>query len=986
MMEDASPAQIAGNSAYTHTTYRIQLTPDKHGKPGTTFARIIEQLDYLKALGISTLYLSPPFEAREGSEHGYDGIDPTKIRDALGGEGGLRALSQECRKRGLSMMIDWVPNHLAADPKNKFMEDAFEWGEESEFAKFFLINWEKEKADGKLIVPTLGAQIGELVYEPREENGTYDLKLHYDKETGKLLIQYWDNYYPISPDCYEDLLGQDPDGQGSAFDKVSTDKMLRPFAQFQKNPGNSHESHKKAAQNLYSGLKDEYNENGAFRSRIDALLAHYNAKEGRNDFLALHDRQNYRLTEWHFGETDINYKRFFNIKDLITLCQENPEVFDYTHTTLLKLIEEDVIQGLRLDHVDGLADPKGYLEKLRGKITDIFPNDPERAKNFPIVVEKILEGEEELKQDWPAQGTTGYEALNIVQGLFLDRKSEGTLTNSYQDFTGDRRSFGEILAVTKKDTLAQTLRSEISDLATLAERVAKDSAMTRDFSNDMLKVAASLIVCEFDVYRTYADRDGALDDEDKERIQEALTRAKNQSNTATYGKAIDFIGDILLGKPPSEKNHSKNPAQAQKDKADFRWKFQQLCAPLMAIAKENTAYYLYARLRSLNEVGGDPGRFGTSTEAFHAFNTHQAAHHPFGLTTLQTHDTKLGPLTRAIINAITHAPEDYHTLVEGWKNDNAKYKTEKGPSPVDELTIYQTIIGALPVDITDNTDDRVDGFRDRMKEFTLKAIRESKATTNWINNDPAYEKSCLDFVDHLLKKSNRNTFLLELLNFRDTILPVALQSDMSQTVLQIASPGVPDIYQGIEQPTHRQSLVDPDNRRPVDFELSAGRLREWTQTPPERKELAKDPRNGELFLHTLWRALQVRADNPDLFTKGDYTPLTEGKHLGTENGSEVIAFERRHGQDSAIVVAPVIRGKDAAKIGEALSLKGIFNDNAALSVDLKDGTELENALTGDTYTVKGGALPLARLFEKSSVPAILMEKKASGITNTYAPS
>lgn len=972
MTEDAAVAvQATENEKSTpfHTTYRLQLTPEM------TFERAIEQLDYLKTLGISTLYLSPPFEAKEGSTHGYDGIDPTKIREELGGEAGLRKLSEEAKKRGMGVMIDWVPNHLAFDPKNQTLEDVFMWGPKSDFAEFFQIDWEKE--NGKLLIPTLGDSIGKLIYGSKVD-GEYQLKLHYDRETGKLLIQYWDNYFPLSPESYEALLDQNPDGQGSAFEKVNKDRTLRPFAQFLNNEKNAHEAQKKSAQNLYLGIKDEYNKNEEFQARIDAFLKFYNSDDGRNDFNALHGKQHFRLADWHLGLTDSNHRRFFDITGLIALRQENPEVFEYTHEKLLKLVKDGVIQKLRLDHVDGLADPKGYLEMLRTGIAKCFPDDPERAKTFPIFIEKILENGEKLKVDWDTDGTTGYEALNVLQGLFLNEKAEAGLTQTYQDFTGDRRSFEEILSASKNKILAQSLCSEINGLAAQAKKIADGSTMTCDYSLDALKTAITLIAYEFDSYRTYVGRDGVPDAEDKARIEEVLLRAKKHSSISCSADTIDFIGNMLLGKPPSPENHVANPEQMGTCKANFRQDFQQRCAPLMAIAKENTAYYLYSLLRSLNEVGGDPGKFGTSVEEFHAFNAWQAEHHPRGMVTLQTHDTKLGPLTRSTISAISHVPDDYRRLVEGWKNDNEPFKTNGAPSAHDEMMIYQTIIGALPIDILDNEDERLDAFCERMKAFTIKAIKEGKENTNWINANEAYEKACGKFIDRLLERNGENTFIIDLIKFRKKILPVALQADVAQTVLQIGGPGTVDIYQGIEQYLHRQSLVDPDNRRPVDFKQTADKIRQWEKTPPDPAELVKNPRSGDFFLYTLWQTLKARADNPALFMQGTYEGLTEGEHLKTKSGSTVVAFKRTLGDDSAIVIAPVLKGEDAVTFGRpGASLKSIFNEKAALKVEgVEDGAEYKDVTTGKSYRIQGGALPLAALFENNaSGAAVLMRVK-----------
>lgn len=982
MTEDAAvAAQVAEKETIPfHATYRVQLTPEM------TFERVREQLDYLRLLGISTLYLSPPFEASKGSTHGYDGIDPTKIREELGGEEGLRRLSEEAEKRGMSVMVDWVPNHLATVPTNRFLEDVYMWGKESVYAKYFLINWEKEGANGKLVTPFLGAQIGELVFNPGSD-GTYQLKLHFDEETGKLLIQcYNDKFYPLSPDSYQDLLDEDPDGKGNIFGTVDSHKYsLVANASYLKNKENPVHERRGAAERLYGQNKELYSNNPEFQERMNALLKFYNSEQGREKFLDLHDRQNFRLMEWHSGDTGaVNYKRFFNIKDLITLRQEDPEVFRETHETLLSLIKAGVIQGLRIDHIDGLADPKGYLEMLREDIGKCFPDNPERAKDFPIVVEKILEGDEKLKASWKADGTTGYDALNNVQGLFLDEKAKDSLTQTYQTFTGDRGSFHEKSSAAKKEVVEQFLCSEIDELAVLAKKIANHSPMTRDFNVQALEAAIKLIVCEFDVYRTYADRDGVLDEEDRSRVEGALDRAREKlrGHASSDINAIDFIGNILLGNPPSEKNHVRNPEQAAKDKADLRWAVQRLCAPLRAIAMENMGYYRSSRLRSLNEVGGDPGKFGTSVKEFHAFNAWQAEHHPRTLVTLQTHDTKLGPLTRAIISAISHVPGEYKRLVNGWKNNNEPFKTNGAPSAHDELMIYQTIIGALPIEINDNEDDRIDAFRERMKAFTIKAIKEGKENTNWINSNTEYEAACNNFIDHLLEKSNENTFILELIRFRKRILPVALQADLAQTVLQIGGPGVVDIYQGVEQYLHRQAMVDPDNRRPVDFKESADKIRQWEQISPNPVELAKTPRSGDFFLYTLWQTLKARADNPALFMKGTYEGLTEGKHLETRNGSTVVAFKRTLGDDSAIVVSPVLKGEDAATFGQGASLRNIFNERAALKVEgIEEGAEYKDATTGKTYKIEGGALPLARLFDDSVTGAVILTrvKKAQDI-------
>jgi (1->4)-alpha-D-glucan 1-alpha-D-glucosylmutase len=932
-------------------TLRVQFSGPEVS--GLKFEDTEPVLELAKKLGISTIYTSPLTAPAPGSQHGYNVIDFNDINPEIGGMNGLERFVENLQRLGLMLMVDYVPNHMSASPHNKYWEDVLTWGQSSEYNKYFEIDWSKQ--EGRVLLPFLGADLVDLIYDPANaEEDKYHINLHFDTETGKFLLHYYEHYLPLSPETWIDLFEKTApeSGDDPVFKRFKAElhciKTLPDIREKQR-----------YARSFSKKIKESYAKSHACQKRINDLLSHFNSKEGRKDFDDIANRQPYKLAFWKEGIEGINYRRFFNINELVGLDQRNIEVFEETHKMLFELVRKGYINALRIDHPDGLADPKEYLARLREKLREIFPREThgDKAERFRIVVEKILEGEEKLRPDWQVQGTVGYEYLVMLNGLYANPSAEEPFNEFYKSFTNDTRDFHTVVEQSKSDVMEVKLSSEINYLSESAANIA--DMMRRDIAEPSLLSAIKSILKNTDVYRVYMDHNG-VSAEDISIINEACAKARKDP-LADEG-VVDFVRSLLL--KDFDVNSPKFRATGEEITGEvdhFIRRFNQVSGPVAAVGVENTAFYRYIRNSALNEVGGNPGKFASKTDEFHAHNQYAQKHHPFGMTSTQTHDTKRGPLTRLLINSITNEPEKWTSIVSHWHEDIKKVTESMDaemPAPQDELLIYQTLVGALPVEVCHNDpfNTGITNAVNRVKDYVVKAIREASLHTTWTDQDLAYEKTCTDFIDRLFRETEDNKFLFEALELQHHLVSSAALNLAGQTLLKVTSPGIPDTYQGEWLPHFAQSLVDPDNRRrvgPEVYQQMIKQLEEWEREPPDPETLHISDQGfkGLTTFYILWKSMQARAENPDLFTTGKYKPL---KASG-EYGEDFVAYQRSDDAGNvAVTVSPRLTGKKAACVdNKTLSITGLFNQHAKaeLGVNLPEGTVLVNRMDGKEHKV-----------------------------------
>ncbi|CAN5541395.1 malto-oligosyltrehalose synthase [soil metagenome] len=848
-------------------TYRIQLTGD------FGFDKAAEIVPYLKSLGITHLYASPFMKARAGSTHGYDIVDHTKFNPELGGEEAFERLSAVLKEHDLGLILDFVPNHVGVHyADNPWWLSVLEWGPASPHAVSFDIDWETlpYRARGGVLLPIIGTSYGQAL-----ESGEIELK--YDPIEGSFSAWYFEHRLPIAPERYSEILraivkeantAETPAGK-AIIDLASRYKGLR------------HPNLSEAP-----GFKTELAAIAGGAELIEHGLNVYRAGPGRTaQIQTLHnllERQHYKLAQWRLASSEINYRRFFDVNTLAGLRVEDAGTFDAIHTLVKRLIAEDKLQGLRLDHIDGLRDPAQYFQRLRRLIRDA---QGKQSRPFYILIEKILGEEEKLVELTGVHGTTGYEWLNTITQVLVDEKGLEPLDEIWRQVSNTSPKFEPYLRVAKRRVLETLLLSEFTVLTRLLARIANGHYSTRDFSADTLRQAFELYVLHFPVYRTYITNTGPSK-LDRELISKTIEKARADWFGADEG-IFDFLRDALtldLLKPGGP-SHSKPRVRR------FALKVQQFTGPTMAKSLEDTAFYRYHRLLALNEVGGDPAAQALPLDHFHRMMTERARDWPHGMTATGTHDTKRGEDARTRLLGLAELPGEWATAVSRWKLLNAPHLVIDGemraPSAAFEYAMYQALLGAWPSDPRDKT------FLERMQAYALKAAREGKQETSWLNPNSAYEDGLHLFLARILDPAQAGEFLESLEQFaRRTSLLGALNS-LSQITLKATLPGVPDFYQGTE--FWDCSLVDPDNRRPVDFADRANVLAGLKQ--PDWGVLAQSWENGHVKLAWTRELLKVRSDLADVFAHGDYVPLeVTGPHA-----SHVIAFGRRHNRDAAII-------------------------------------------------------------------------------------
>ncbi|MGB7274016.1 MAG: malto-oligosyltrehalose synthase [Geitlerinemataceae cyanobacterium] len=868
------------------STYRLQFNPSF----GFESARKI--VSYLADLGISDVYASPIFKARSGSTHGYDVVDPTQLNPELGTEKAFETLIGEVQKNKMGWLQDIVPNHMAYDSQNRFLMDVLENGPDSEYYNYFDIDWEHPYSDitSRVLTPLLGDFYGRCL-----ENG--EIQIAYDKSG--LSVNYYSVNIPLRIESYAKLITYDLNRLAKALGRENPDfvKLLGILYILKNIPTEASSQQRRDQCSFVKGLLWElYRDKAEIKQFVDRNIQIFNGEKGKPESFNLLDEllseQFFRLSFWKVGAEELNYRRFFTVNELICVRVEDKRVFSETHELILKFVESGKFTGLRIDHIDGLYNPTEYLQKLRKEVGDTY-----------LVVEKILELEEdyfsryeEMPADWEIQGTSGYDFLDCVNSLFCFSQGETYLQFSeiYSRFTNSNVSYEKVVSENKRLIADKNLAGDVENLANLLKRIAGQYRYGRDFTLNGLRKAILEALVGFPMYRTYTNSEEVRESDCvyiKEVIEDAKTKIPQLLNE------LNFLEKILLLEYEESLTEEERALWLH-----FVMRFQQFSGPLMAKGVEDTTFYVYNRFISLNEVGGTPNIFGISTSVFHNFNQRWQDRWPHSMNATSTHDTKRSEDIRARINVLSEMPEEWEAQVRAWSQLNRPHKIKDGqrsiPDANDEYFLYQNLVGAFPFDDGDYA-----GFVDRIKDYAIKAVREAKVHTAWLRPDNDYEEGFVTFIDKILDPSPDNEFLAKFRPFQARISYYGMFNSLSQTLLKITSPGVPDFYQGTE--LWDFSLVDPDNRRPVDFEWRRGALKDIQhRAKNSMSDLITDLltyiKDGRIKLFLTARAIAARNANLELFQQGSYIPLDV---LG-EHQDRIVAFARHTRQQTAIVIVP----------------------------------------------------------------------------------
>jgi (1->4)-alpha-D-glucan 1-alpha-D-glucosylmutase len=876
------------------STYRLQF--NRH----FTFAQARALVPYLHALGISDCYASPYFQAGAESLHGYDITNHNKLNPAIGSREEYDAWIAELHARQMGQILDFVPNHMGIDdPQNLWWSDVLENGPSSSYAAYFDIDWQPLKSDlrDKVLIPILGDQYGRVL-----ERG--ELKVHY--ECGRFFLRYFEHEFPIAPGTYRHLLQ-------IALEELEAHKEEDFYAELQSImtaleylPRRTERDPERIAERarekeiIKRRLERRCEEAPLVQEAIKKALTIINGRPGDSrsfDALdALLNEQAYRLAFWRVAAEEINYRRFFDINNLAAIRMEVPEVFDETHRLVLELVASGAVSGLRIDHPDGLYLPNEYFEKLQQRAAEALGMElPGDGRAIYLLVEKILSRNEQLRSDWPVHGTTGYDFTNDVIGVLVDTSAERALTSAFRKFIGHSLHFGHLVYAKKRLVMRLSLANDINVLGTMFDRLSEKNRWYRDYTLDTLTLAVRETIACFPVYRTYLAPNRPVSEADRAVIERAVAAAKRR-NPALEESVFNFLRDILLFRFPENLDE-----EARAEHVHFVLKFQQITGPIMAKGLEDTAFYIYNRLAALNEVGGEPERFGLSVEGFHRRNLERQEMWPATLLATSTHDTKRSEDVRARMAVISELPEIWRKSLGRWRTLNRRWKTrieESGaPDANEEYLLYQTLLGTWPLETYRELPEeaRADYVR-RIQQYVAKALKEAKLNTSWVQPNEAWDAAVAEFVARVLDPSPKNRFLESFLPVAEEVARAGAINSLSQTVLKLTSPGVPDIYQGNE--IWNFSLVDPDNRRPVDYARRKEMLESLGGAVAE--DLLRNWRDGRIKLFLTQRLLVLRRENPELFRRGSYRPLD----LTGEFADCCIAFAREWEGRSIVVLAP----------------------------------------------------------------------------------
>jgi (1->4)-alpha-D-glucan 1-alpha-D-glucosylmutase len=911
------------------STYRFQF----HAQ--FTFRHALELTDYLARLGVTHVYASPILKARPGSTHGYDIVDHNELNPELGTAEDFDAWVNAVRARGMGLILDIVPNHMGVGGKdNAWWLETLEWGELSPKARFFDIDFKTTRRGlrGKVMIPVLGDQYGKVL-----ERG--ELKLAFDAESGTFSVWYHDHRFPIDPRDYPRIF-QGLGGEHRSWPQAHRELLERFVAL-----GAQEDEVYETGQALKPQLALAAQRDGALAQALSAAAERMNGTPGDLDsWLTLHElleAQSYRPSHYRAAADEINYRRFFNINDLAGIRVELPELFDETHRLVLQWVREGKVQGLRVDHIDGLFDPETYCKRLAAGMGD-------KAAPSYIVVEKILAPHERLPTSWPISGTTGYDTLNVINGVFVDSSRERAHDRLYRQFTRRTKSFDEVLHDSKTLIMREALASEMNVLANELHRLSSAHLLSRDFTLRSIRVGLEEVFAQMPVYRTYVTEAGTSE-QDRRYLEWAIGKARKASTSPDTG-VFDFLEAALTGKLAEGVTYEARKV--------FRvaMRAQQVSGPVMAKGMEDTAFYRYHRLISLNEVGGDPRRFGISLATFHRANTERLEHWPYDMLAGSTHDTKRGEDARARINVLSELPREWAHQVITWRRVNRSRRidvegAEPMPAPPDEYLFYQSVVGAWPLDLRADDEAAMQAFAERVAQFMQKALREGKERSSWDNPNLEYERALEQFVLEALRPSSTNPFPEQVAQWVEHIGRFGAINSLSQTLLRLTIPGLPDTYRGCE--LWDNSLVDPDNRRPIDYAVRrellelAERLEQAIAVPERRAEamgeLERGWKDGREKLYLLRSVLGFRRQNPRVFQVGSYVPLTATGSLA----EHVCAFARETDGERVVTIVPRLLAAAArsAKSGPRI-------DWADTRIPLPPG-KYRSLLTGNVFAADG---------------------------------
>jgi (1->4)-alpha-D-glucan 1-alpha-D-glucosylmutase len=919
-------------------TYRIQLTPD------FGFDQAAAIVPYLKALGISHLYASPFLKARASSTHGYDVVDHSSLNPELGGEAAFARLCEALKAADIGLILDFVPNHMGVHfADNPWWLDVLEWGPKSPHAVSFDIDWHTLEGHprGGVLLPILGRSYGEAL-----EAG--EIELRYDAVEGSFSAWYYEHRLPIGPERYSEIL-QKVVLVAGANDETAGQELIALAAR--------HHGPQRPARDAAAAFKRELASVAGGADVIERGLKTYRPGSGEPEaVLLLHrllERQYYRLAYWRLAGSEINYRRFFDINALAGLRVEDPGTFEAIHRLVRRLIAEGCLQGLRLDHIDGLRDPHQYFRRLQRLVERNAP--PGRAA-FYVIAEKILADGERLPRFADVAGTTGYEWLNAVSRLLLDDSGLAVLERAWHRASGDARAFSETLIEAKRRVIANILASEFTVLTRLLSRIAAGHYSTRDYAAERLRAAFELFVLHFPVYRSYITGSGPSRG-DRAIIDGAIAKAR----TAWFGADIgifDFLRDALTLDliAPDRSGHSKARVR------HFAFKVQQFTGPMMAKSLEDTAFYRYHVLLALNEVGGNPSARGLPVAEFHHRMAERCTTFPHGLTATATHDTKRGEDARTRLIALSEMAEEWEQRVQEWKAQNAPLIESsdalRSPSPAHEYMLYQALLGAWPLTSIEAS------FVKRMQNYVIKAAREGKEQTSWLAPNENYETALTTFLGRILDPGQSGAFVKSFTEFARRAALIGAANSLSQLVLKATMPGVLDFYQGTE--FWDLALVDPDNRRPVDFAARAAAL-ETIGEKPDWQALADHWEDGRIKLALTRPLLALRRSFPDIFASGAYRPL----EVRGPDQEKIVAYARSSG-DTVVIIAVGRLFARATDIGRQWPAAGAWDASLVLNglCDIVDVLAPARKVSGANPAIAElfGSLPCA-ILQGRRVPA-----------------
>ena len=900
------------------STYRLQLHKD------FTFEQATAITDYLAQLGVGAIYTSPYTHAESGSTHGYNVVDHCALNPEVGTTEQHAALAAAMREHGLGHILDFVPNHVGiGSGENPWWFDVLENGPASLYADYFDIDWNPPTLglENKLLLPVLGQQFGSELD---------DGKLSVVREGGKFFVAYYDRRLPVAPRTYKTILSLVLERLNLPKDDPHLQELQSILSSVGHMPHASNTDEDKREERarekevVKRRIAELTNASEPIRTAIDELLAEKNPKDGSPGDIEWLDAflrdQNYRLAYWRVATEEINYRRFFDINELAAIRMEDPRVFDATHALVLDLVAQGAVTGLRLDHTDGLYEPQAYFRLLQDRLRDALRGAGKQVKGqVYVVAEKILEPGEELPRTWQIAGTSGYDYIAAVNGLWVDAEAEARLTNLYARLTGMSTDFASTVFHTKRLIMETSLSAEVVMLGQELRRLAETDRHSRDFTLTALTTAIIDTIAAFPVYRTYVSPDGSREPKDEAHIAHAIALARRK-NRGLDPSVFEYLEDVLLLRV-------KSPQAIH-----FAMRFQQLTGPVMAKGIEDTAMYRYFRLASLNEVGCDPAKFGGTIDELHAHNTTMLGAFPLSMITTTTHDTKRSEDVRTRLAVISEEVDEWEAHATKWVHRLQR----SGATPNDLYLLVQTVVGAWPMTGEDPS------LQERVAAYMTKAIREAKLETSWTRPDEAYEKSVAGAVAELF---HDEALLGEVAGLARRLAPYGACNSLAQVAIKLASPGVADIYQGGE--LWDLSLVDPDNRRPVDYarrrDLLADLTKRGDATPDLARELVESYVDGRIKLHVTRTGLALRRAAPQLFLEGSYRPISAGDH--------VIAFERTHGERRLVCIAPrlprtLTRGERPWPLGET------WGD---ATVEVLAGA-WRNAFTGERHA--GGTLRL----------------------------